>query len=177
MDGWGNFKELSAYCTKKTNNNNNNNNNNAGNSSNGNSAVASNKHPTNLPNLKTNLSTNLNNVARRLVSKKKRRFEEDGFDLDLTYIDNKIIAMGFPAENQEGMYRNPMSEVQRFAKFFSKFVCFFPSFFRSLIIMFPNTLVLPRFLEQRHKDHYMIWNLCSERSYNHSCFMNRGKKK
>jgi len=51
---------------------------------------------------------------RGVVSKKKKRFVEDGFDLDLTYITEKIIAMGFPSVGQEALYRNPMHEVQRF---------------------------------------------------------------
>ncbi|KAL0477840.1 phosphatidylinositol-3,4,5-tris phosphate 3-phosphatase Pten, partial [Acrasis kona] len=56
----------------------------------------------------------MNNILRTLVSKKKNRFKEDGFDLDLTYISDRIIAMGYPSVGAEQFYRNPLSEVRRF---------------------------------------------------------------
>jgi hypothetical protein len=41
-------------------------------------------------------------TARALVSKKKLRFVDDGVDLDLSYITDQLIAMGYPSLGLEG---------------------------------------------------------------------------
>ena len=63
---------------------------------------------------KTVKNKNSSNIVKTLVSKKKNRFCYDGYDLDLTYITKNIIAMGFPSTSIEGLYRNPLEEVQKF---------------------------------------------------------------
>ena len=107
---------------------------------------------------------NMFNTIRQKVSLNKIRYQSFGYDLDLTYISPKIIAMGYifhilkkkeknifnnnifffssqilkkkgyPSESLESTYRNPMIEVQKFLNSF-------------------------------HNDHYLVYNLCSERGY------------
>eukprot|EP01059_Diplonema_ambulator_P033173 TRINITY_DN6814_c0_g1_i1.p1 TRINITY_DN6814_c0_g1~~TRINITY_DN6814_c0_g1_i1.p1 ORF type:complete len:390 (+),score=26.85 TRINITY_DN6814_c0_g1_i1:65-1171(+) len=77
---------------------------------------------------------------RRTVSQEKRRYQQDGFDLDLVYISaprvhtkgkKRIVAMGFPSTGFEAIYRNPYREVEQF-------------------------------LRHYHNGHYKVYNLCIE---------------
>jgi len=53
-------------------------------------------------------------TARHVVGGNKRRFQEDGFDLDLAYVTDTLIGMSVPAVGKTSLYRNPIDEVARF---------------------------------------------------------------
>ena len=54
------------------------------------------------------------NILKRLVSKQKRRYQDENFDLDMSYITDRVIAMGFPSVGCETVYRNSLTDVVRF---------------------------------------------------------------
>ena len=66
--------------------------------------------------LKNNGNTKLYkaNIFKRLVSKKKRRLQTPNFDLDMAYITERVIGMGFPATGCETLYRNSLSDLKLF---------------------------------------------------------------
>lgn len=49
--------------------------------------------------------------VRSIVSGNRRRFEDNKYNLDITYITNRVLAMSFPASGFEMMYRNNIAEV------------------------------------------------------------------
>eukprot|EP00090_Calanus_glacialis_P039784 TRINITY_DN6927_c0_g1_i6.p1 TRINITY_DN6927_c0_g1~~TRINITY_DN6927_c0_g1_i6.p1 ORF type:complete len:599 (-),score=158.90 TRINITY_DN6927_c0_g1_i6:76-1872(-) len=81
--------------------------------------------------------------VRQRISENKRRFQVDGYDLDLTYILTNVIAMSFPSKGTKALYRNKIDNV---AKFFED-----------------------KYSDERHID-YMLYNLCSEMEYDHRKF-------
>lgn len=48
------------------------------------------------------------------VSQNKRRYVDEDFNLDLTYVTDRVIAMSFPASGSRSFYRNSIQEVGRF---------------------------------------------------------------
>lgn len=60
------------------------------------------------------LSGNVTKKLRSAVSQNKRRYKKHGFDLDLTYITDRIMAMSAPAFGGHTAYRNDIHIVSRF---------------------------------------------------------------
>ena len=48
------------------------------------------------------------------MSQNKRRYKGEGFDLDLTYVTERVIAMSFPSSGSESFYRNSIRDVGKF---------------------------------------------------------------
>ena len=72
---------------------------------------------------------------RKIVSGNRRRFNEDQFSLDLTYIiPGRIIAMSYPSHGFERLYRNSIDKVADF-------------------------------LNQKHRDKYFIINTSERATY------------
>ena len=64
------------------------------------------------PELPKNVKTA--NIMKRLVSKQKRRYQDENFDLDMSYITDRVIAMGYPSIGCETVYRNSLVDVVDF---------------------------------------------------------------
>jgi phosphatidylinositol-3,4,5-trisphosphate 3-phosphatase and dual-specificity protein phosphatase PTEN len=56
------------------------------------------------------------NYLRTLVSGKKKRFVDRKYNLDLSYITPRMIAMAFPGSGLETVYRNSINQVSKFLK-------------------------------------------------------------
>ena len=54
------------------------------------------------------------NIFKRLVSKKKRRLRTQYYDLDMAYITERVIGMGFPATGCETFYRNSLVDLMAY---------------------------------------------------------------
>ena len=54
------------------------------------------------------------NWLRSIVSGKSNRYKDDNYDLDVTYITDRILAMAFPASGLETCYRNSLDNVAKF---------------------------------------------------------------
>jgi hypothetical protein len=53
-------------------------------------------------------------LLRELVGGPKNRYKEFGYNLDLTYITARVIAMAFPASGIEKLYRNSVDSIREF---------------------------------------------------------------
>ena len=84
------------------------------------------------------------NWLRKIVSGKRRRFQDDNYNLDITYITGRVLAMSFPAQGIESFYRNSIENVNLYTSKDSFIICIYS--FRTLFfrLFFPLPLLLFR---------------------------------
>ena len=59
----------------------------------------------------------IKNMIRKKVSGKRNRLKTDGYNLDITKITPRILAMSYPASNKmQKFYRNDIMEVSNYLK-------------------------------------------------------------
>jgi phosphatidylinositol-3,4,5-trisphosphate 3-phosphatase/dual-specificity protein phosphatase PTEN len=51
------------------------------------------------------------NFLRKIVSGKRRRLLTEKYDLDITYVTERVCGMSFPASGFEKVYRNNINDV------------------------------------------------------------------
>ena len=51
------------------------------------------------------------NFLRKIVSGKRKRLQDKKYDLDITYVTDRVAGMSFPASGIEQMYRNNINDV------------------------------------------------------------------
>ena len=78
------------------------------------------------------------NKARKIVSGNRRRYVDAYYDLDLTYITKRIIAMAFPGVDTVGEFSNSVRN---------------------------DMSIVIKFLQERHAGRYKVYNLCAEKTY------------
>ena len=118
--------------------------------------------------------------ARGLVSKKKFRFQEDGFDLDLSCVCAPLFCLCFHHRLAGVLLPARDSAVLVYADITPDIIAMgFPCEGASAAIRNPMKDVL-RFLDDRHttgeERHFRIYNLCptEERTYDFGLFHNQG---
>jgi len=86
------------------------------------------------------------NASRKIVSGNRRRYMDGKYNLDLTYITPRVIAMAFPGYDSIGEFSLAVRNDLRIVK---------------------------QFLDEKHTGRYKVYNLCVEKNYSASKFDGR----
>ncbi len=78
------------------------------------------------------------NWLRKIVSGKRRRFQDDNYNLDITYITGRVLAMSFPAQGIESFYRNSIENVNLYTSKENPFAIFIYLIYRSQNFLWKN---------------------------------------
>lgn len=115
---------------------------------------------------------------RTLVSLKKIRYMDEGFNLDLASITPNIVAMGFPSTGSQALMRNPMEDVIRYFELFwgtgvwpaskASIKAHLDKNSQGFAVL--DEEAISKYLASTRQCRYRVYNLCSERCYPPSRF-------
>lgn len=105
---------------------------------------------------------NVATLIKTAVSGRRNRYRDGEFDLDLTYITPRLIAMGYPATALEGVIRNNIQDVSKYLNKGHK-DCYM--IFNLSERHYDNSLFCHRVVELGFPDHHsppveVAWTLC-----------------
>ena len=102
------------------------------------------------------------NIIRNIVSKNKRRYIDRKYNLDISYITPKVIAMSFPGSGLSYIYRNSIYSVASFLneRHGNNFLIINLSGFEYNTLLFKNQVISYKWIDHQAPQLHTLFDIC-----------------